>query len=315
MSDKKTAILITGELRTIYKTCKLLKKNLIDRNNADVFVYADVKPRDKALLEKHNGLEGYYKHIWGDSVKVVAIYSDSDKAEYAELKTWLLKHKRAISRDKVAHCYDYMVNGGTIVEYFMLYKCGRLMMDYENAEGVSYDYVMRCRNDVLITREWDIPGAMEEASNTWLPHLNYPAAKIDYCKFTGLPFVYVFRGNVVWFTTRQVACSIFNMIFCYGDNMDPKNWYSWNAETQFELFVESQGAIYLDHRSKAQEKYLVSKCANTGLFKNTAVRDGPRMFMEEITTRQDGKWELTDKVDPELHITIVRLDGYAFDKD
>lgn len=303
--EKKVAICITGELRTIYKTHQMMKKNLIDKNNADIFVYVDLKDRDKPIINKYGSIQNYYKHIWGDNVKGVILYSDADKQEYQDLLRWLLKYKPHLAREKIIPNYGYMLSGGTIVEYYMLYKCGRIMMEYEKKHNFYYDYVVRCRNDVLITNEWNITEAMSNPSNDWLSYLNYSISKIEECKSKKLPFIYVFRGNVVWFTTRQIAGSIFNMIFCYGDNVDVNSIFNWCAEKQFELYVKSQGVVYLNHKTDIQEKYLTSRSSNISLFTRESNQIPDCLYENWIFTNPE----------PKLHITIIRLNGYKFDKN
>ena len=51
-NEKKVAILITGNYRTFDKTYYLIRKNLIDCNNAKIFIYCETEIESSELLRR-----------------------------------------------------------------------------------------------------------------------------------------------------------------------------------------------------------------------------------------------------------------------
>lgn len=315
----RVAILITGELRTLANTFKNIKQNLIDPNNADVFVYADVKlPRDHHLLWNHATLIDFYKSIWGDNVKRAITLTEKDRAEYNAILNFLWDYKPGITQEVVGKTgvnREYLRRSGSIIEYFLLMKAGHIMTAYEKEHNFKYDVVIRSRNDIILPEISNFQPFYEKIianPNQYHDSLFYqqmeleqlkrvitePNPETDKINLHAMNFVNVFRDNLFWVAPRSAALILFNLIYHYGDYIDPTDLYSWNAEGQFRLILKHHNIAFLNFHSDIQEQYMSSRAYNLTV-------------LDELDN-------IDQRVDKDLFLTIYRGPEYTLfsnDKD
>ena len=141
-SKLRVALLLTGEPRTIDKTWKVIKENIIDPNQACVFVQIEDRGWNPAILSKY----------WGDSVKSVNIMSPNQKKSYEEWFEYIWKWRPGVAEELFKHVNidrQYLRNSGTVIEYYHLWKCAELMFKYEKKHGFLFDVIIRSRMDAI----------------------------------------------------------------------------------------------------------------------------------------------------------------------
>ena len=151
----KVALLLTGEVRTVDKTHHPLLENLIIPNHADIFICSD-----NTSYKENTGVDvGIFETYWGSHVKKAVFSSEKDKKEYQHIFEYLWNFKSGITQEAMSTSgvdREYLRNSGTLIEYFQIWKCSRLMMDYEQENRFKYDIVIRGRLDMVFTEKMEI---------------------------------------------------------------------------------------------------------------------------------------------------------------
>jgi hypothetical protein len=138
MTQKRTAVLYTGQVRTIEKCAPYFRKNILDPTGADVFAVI----QGPILCETMDRLVA---DVWKDNLKTFDwFYRD---AQYGRLQDELLSRM-----DIEPHWKHYLKTSGSMVEYYQLYLAFQKMKEYEQRNGFQYTHVIRMRTDVIITR-------------------------------------------------------------------------------------------------------------------------------------------------------------------
>jgi len=153
----KTAILFTGQLRTIQRTAKVLKKNLIEPNNADVFIFCEERLPDDQYATQEPGSVAYLKETWGDSIKSLVI-ADEDPAYWrSQGSAPPIREEYRIGRASVEGLSEggklWYESTGAVLEYYQLRKAYEAMCAEEERTGEKYEVVSRCRFDVALFKE------------------------------------------------------------------------------------------------------------------------------------------------------------------
>jgi hypothetical protein len=144
----KIAIYYTGEIRTIEKTIDNFKKNLLLNDDYHVFAILQTDEREKTLelvknkignnlkyFEYYNKDDFCWKCIQNNLLSTIIINSDNNWIEYLQNRS------------------------GSMIEYHQMYKAFHSMVNYEMLNNFKYDYVIRIRCDVILTKpiyfNWD----------------------------------------------------------------------------------------------------------------------------------------------------------------
>jgi hypothetical protein len=137
----RIAVLYTGEVRTIETTSPFFKKYVIDPTNADIFatIQGDIS------IDTLNHLLTNY---WKDNMKSLTKFQ---REQYDQLQDTLLDDMDLSSN----HWRDYLKYSGSMVEYYQLYLSFQEMKKYELQHGFQYDYIIRLRTDVVVTKPLD----------------------------------------------------------------------------------------------------------------------------------------------------------------
>lgn len=136
----KIAILYTGELRTVEKTIEYFKQNIL--LTSDVHVFAVVQSEYESKYEKflHTQMKSHLKSLkW---------FRKKDTL-WIELREYLLIQ---IANTVDDNYKNYLRKSGSMIEYYQLYLAYIQMYEYEKLTGEVYDYVVRMRPDVIITK-------------------------------------------------------------------------------------------------------------------------------------------------------------------
>lgn len=137
MNFKKIAIIYTGEVRTIEKTIKYFKQNVLLNENVHVF----------AVLQSNN--IDYFEKIVKDQVEnnlKSLIWLNKNDDTWVNIRENLLENIYLIS-----HWKEYLRNSGSMIEYYQMYLAFNEITKFESEENFQYDYIMRIRCDVVLS--------------------------------------------------------------------------------------------------------------------------------------------------------------------
>lgn len=125
----RVAVLLSGQFRNSYKEYETIKKNLIDRYNADVFIYYT-----------------YKDNIEVDISNLINLYNPVN-IEFEEYPDKINDLVQSVSHIEKAP------ESNTSSIFYMWYgimKANELKQKYENHNSFNYDLVVRCRFDTEI---------------------------------------------------------------------------------------------------------------------------------------------------------------------
>ena len=147
----RTAILLTGALRTIKKTVKYFKRNLIDalpdfHTHGDVFVCVQ---NDTSDSEEH--WNAWLQH----EIRPRSIEWISREGEL--YRHWTTLRDKQISNMITIgpQWAQYLKNSGSCVEYFQLQCAYGALLRFEQQGNFRYDYVVRARTDSIYCKPLD----------------------------------------------------------------------------------------------------------------------------------------------------------------
>lgn len=130
----KVAIFYTGQFRTIRKALPFFKKNCLHDENHHVF----------AVLQNDNQDTSFLNEEMGASLKSLHLFHPSD-SNFVQLKTSLVSKMEIPSNWK-----NYLLNSGSILEYYQMYLAFQDMKEFEEKNSFRYDFVIRIRCDCVL---------------------------------------------------------------------------------------------------------------------------------------------------------------------
>lgn len=140
----RVAVFYTGMLRTIMKTIRYFKKNVL-RDNVEVF----------ACIQNDTSLSNAQWTKWlemelGGKLKAIEWFDSNNYSRFNEIKKGLLENESIPSNWK-----NYLNNSGSIIEYQQLQLAYTKMFIYERKNQFKYDYVVRHRTDMVLGKPLD----------------------------------------------------------------------------------------------------------------------------------------------------------------
>ena len=153
MSQVKVAIFYTGEMRSINKCFEYFKTNVLINENVHVFATLQTHP----YTEKYN--ESVLKKNLNIHLKSLKWFRNNEDEEYTSIRDKLIDESYFLYEKQIYYfpeeLKDYLKNSGTIAETYQYYLSYLEMKKYENIHNFSYDYIIRIRSDVIITKKID----------------------------------------------------------------------------------------------------------------------------------------------------------------
>jgi hypothetical protein len=140
----KVAVIFTGALRTIKKTIRYFKQNVLLTPDVDVF----------ACIQNDTGTpneewEQWLRQEMGDHIKCIQWFSLSDHSD------WLSIRDKSLSNLNIEEGWkNYIKNSGSIIEYYQMHLAYLKMCYYENNHS-KYDYIIRTRTDTIFAKPVD----------------------------------------------------------------------------------------------------------------------------------------------------------------
>ena len=153
MSQLKVAIFYTGEMRTINKCFEYFKKNVLINENVHVF----------ATLQTHPYTEKYNQSVLEKNLNVhlksLKWFRNDEDEEYTSIRDKLINEGYFLYEKKIYYfteqLKDYLKNSGSIAETYQYYLSYLEMKKYESIHNFNYDYIIRIRSDIIITKKID----------------------------------------------------------------------------------------------------------------------------------------------------------------
>jgi hypothetical protein len=177
---------------------------------------------------------------------------------------------RATQKDGLYWSRDYPMNSGVIIQFYQLWKAWCLLLEYERKHQMTFDFCVKWRLDMLITKPLvfaDIPNSGSEdelrslGSPYMLQHIIPEKKDGDYEHGYGHPI----RDNIVWsFGPDQIFMAkrknfekLGNMILYHGlwDSGGP---FPFNGESFIQQFCEHQQLLHWVFQEKDWPMYSYS---------------------------------------------------------
>jgi hypothetical protein len=265
MSSKKIAVLYTGEIRTIENTSPYFRKNILDPTNADIFAIIQGTISNQAfetILIEH----------WRSNLKSFDWFY---REHYNDLQDRLIENMNL-----PFHWQYYLKTSGSMVEYYQLYLAFQKMREYEERNGFKYDFVIRLRTDVLITRPLDF-SIFDEPEKRWkqvgqsLPLFFSSLFSLERVQsdqlieiqgppntdkiqeyLTNGEYLVTIRKNVFYFGKRNVFEKIASLGITYGHWKSPKYDHWFDAESQLHTICEKKGVDVFDSMTQFEGESL-----------------------------------------------------------
>lgn len=145
----RRAILLTGALRTIRKTMKFLKRNVLcgGAGLSDADIYACVQ-NDSSLSEEE--WTAWFRAELGDHLKEWVWFSLDRFPGWVAHRELQLEHLTIEEGWK-----NYLRTSGSMIEYFQLQLAYMKMSHAETKQKITYDYVIRARTDSIYAKPVD----------------------------------------------------------------------------------------------------------------------------------------------------------------
>jgi len=125
----KIALCMSGLTRTFKKCYQSYLDNIINLYDCDVFTFVGI--------DKNSPNIDLIKHTKKVLVDNEPHHDEKDYAQYKALRTRF-----------------YSIQGW-LSQFWKIKKCHELMLDHQMEHGIKYDWVIRCRPDLMILRKFD----------------------------------------------------------------------------------------------------------------------------------------------------------------
>ena len=158
----RVAVCISGQPRCGHQTYPLIKANIIDPNNADVFMHMNFDPNNSYIEKRH--LDNGHCHLPSTlASEMIELYKPK-KVLVEPPRQWI-KPNFPIPEKRIADSRSmngrstwtdeehrlHVVKQATAM-YYSIFKCNELKEVYSNEHGIHYDYVIRIRFDITPKR-------------------------------------------------------------------------------------------------------------------------------------------------------------------
>jgi hypothetical protein len=291
----KVAVLFTGALRTIKKTMRYFKQNVL--LNSDVDVFACVQ---NDTSTPNSEWESWISLEMGDHLKLITWFSPDENQDWISIRDKLISHLNLNDRWK-----NYIKNSGSIIEYYQLYLAYLKMCNYEDTHQ-RYKYIIRVRTDTIFAKPIDFhwlnwsDSEVEERiktinteltlsnievtpkntlsyfmttiiSDDLIPNIQNIIARYIPNQYGVIPssaselnqyiktgaYILVIRANNLYTVSRESFNLIPTLSFVYGLLKSPYNDEYWyNAENQFQSACYFSGLAVFDYNTIFEDRSL-----------------------------------------------------------
>lgn len=291
----KVAVLFTGALRTIKKTMRYFKQNVLLDSDVDVFACVQ-NDTDTPNSE----WESWISLEMENHLKLITWFSPDEHQDWISIRDKLISHLSLIDRWK-----NYIKNSGSIIEYYQLYLAYLKMCSYEDTHQ-RYKYIIRVRTDTIFAKPIDFhwlnwsDSEVEERvqtinneltlsnievspkntfsyfmttiiSDSLIPNIQNIMARYIPNQYGAIPstavelnqyiktgaYILVIRANNLYVVSRESFNLIPTLSYMYGFLKSPYNDEYWyNAENQFQSACYFSGLAVFDYNTLFEDKSL-----------------------------------------------------------
>lgn len=142
----KVAVLLTGALRTIRKTIKYLKKNILLTSDVDIFACVQNDSSKISISE----WEKWFRETIGLYIKSIEWFSLESYPEWIKQRDTLINH--ILIPEEWKH---YLRSSGSMIEYAQLQISYLKMSVFEQEHNFKYSYIIKSRTDTIYTKPID----------------------------------------------------------------------------------------------------------------------------------------------------------------
>lgn len=143
------AILLTGQVRTLKKTILFLQSNFQNTKDQNLSFYC--------VLEANSNEKQEYESLLcmalQDKIECI-IWLDPDDIQLQKVKQNV---STRLNGQLANNWISYLINSGSIVEYYQLYLADQHLKFKESFKKMKYDYIFRIRCDTVFTGSFHYP--------------------------------------------------------------------------------------------------------------------------------------------------------------
>ena len=223
----RTAVIVNGQERGLRRTANLLKQNLLLPNDAVMFLACE--SGNAAVTASH--FQGAH---YGGSLILPSLRDTEFNAFMHFLDT---SNRPAITPEafgRSGECWsmEYLHTSGTVIQYYQVWKAWQMILDYERANNMRFDVVIRCRPDSILTERLDLS----------LPYFGSERIRARQTGTSDLTLrdnnVITFGNEQFWVARRDVFALLGPMVFTYG-TWDSGGLFPFNSESFFDEFCKA----------------------------------------------------------------------------
>lgn len=264
----RTAILFTGQKRTLARVLPLLKQNLLDTNHVTLFFACE----GEGVVESFEGYE-----VGGADIRSSFRTPEFELILEAMVDRPGLSEdvfERSRKADGICWTMDYVRGSGTVLQYYQVWKAYCLMLDYERRNKLRFDVCVRARLDMLLTEPLSLEEFVTQThttedarslGSTRIRVHNRVQIPETYEHPRGTPptdrIVWTFGPEQIWICRRDVFDVLGPMVFSYG-LYDSKRPFSFNSETFFHETCKHHSIVHYGYLE--EENQLFTHYPGTG---------------------------------------------------
>ena len=224
------------------RNIKLLRQNLLEANSVTLFVAVETTFYE--FLRHFDGIE-----IGGADVR----HELFRNAEELKLFNHMMhRSDRPALRDEVYkrsesegwNTYYVTEGSGTITQYYQVWKAWMLLLEYEQKHNMTFDVVVRCRTDSLLTEKLDVSAVLssDEITCRSLGSEKIRRGLTPTGESTDKAVV-TLGYEQFWVAKRDVFALLATIILTYG-YWDHGDKYAFNSEANFRAFCKMNHLSY-----------------------------------------------------------------------
>lgn len=238
----KSAILFVGGERSIAKTIESLKKHVLEPNRPVLFFACETHDPD-FLLRSFDGFE------IGGSLLLPTFQT----REYSHILSMCLERpaaseevfRRAREADGLLWDASYLKNGGTILQYYQLWKAWSLLLEYERTHRMKFDFCVKWRLDMFVTKPLvfaDIPpsGSEEMMRSMGNPYMAMHPRTLYTNPYYEHGYGTPCEDNIIWsfgheqiFMSKRKNFQYFGTMILWFGTWDSGGPFAFNSESFF----------------------------------------------------------------------------------
>lgn len=221
----KIAVQFFGHLRTFMDCYNSINENLLNRYDADVFIYT------WDSLD-HNTKTWHQFHLANNSTLDKDILAECLKTKYKNIKLIKIEHQITSSNGFIVSQGKQIAKSGIINMINSMFRVNRLRQWYQKINKIQYDAVIFIRPDIKILT----PFVFDRLDNK-----SFYTAGFFKRKTKELDFKHIGATDVYFYAKSEVIDKIFSSPDEMKKQMIDKATSQYGPEYSFVFYIQSQG--------------------------------------------------------------------------